>query len=148
VLHLSSKISIEFLFSHGLNLADAVQVDRKSGLHCLVSNGSARDAVMMLQSAQFSELMVEAELSYDMVIIDSPPVMRVIDPLILSKYSDVILFAVASGQTPSSVVTEALNRFPVDVRSRVATVLTRVPQSEADWSGSYAGYRSKLPALV
>ena len=33
--------------------------------------------------------------------------MRVIDPLILSKYSDVILFAVASGQTPSSVVTEA-----------------------------------------
>ena len=66
VLHLSSKISIEFLFSHGLSLADAVQIDRKSGLHCLVSNGSARDAVMMLQSAQFSELMVEAELSYDM----------------------------------------------------------------------------------
>jgi capsular exopolysaccharide synthesis family protein len=148
MLRLSSKISIEFLFSHGLTLADAVQVDRKSGLHCLVSNGSAHDAVITLQSPRFSELMSEAELSYDMVVIDSPPVMRVIDPLILSRFSDVILFAVASGRTPSTVVTEALNRFPVDVRSRVATVLTRVPQSEADWNGYYAGYRRKLPALV
>ena len=147
MLRLQPKITMEkFLSTHGLLLADAVQVDAKSGLHCLTASGSAPNVIAALQSSRFSELMIEARASYEMVIIDSPPMMHVVDPLIMSKHSDVILFAVAFGRTSTALVAEALHRFPPDVRSRVATVLTRIPQSEAAWHGYYAGYRSKLAA--
>jgi succinoglycan biosynthesis transport protein ExoP len=144
MLRVSSGASIESLLTNQARLAEAVYVDAKSGLHCLVANGSASNAVAALQSPRFGALMQEARASYDMVVIDSPPVMRVIDPLILAEHSDVILFAVACGATAASTVAEALRRFPSEVQSRIATVLTRVPQSDEAWSGYYAGYQRKL----
>jgi|SRR5271165_5940065 len=144
MLRFESGISIESVLSEGHRLADAVQIDPESGLHCLTASGSAPNVVKALQSAQFGRLMDEAQGSYDMVIMDSPPMMLVVDPRILSKYSDVILFAVAFGRTPATVVAEAFDRFPFNVRSRIATVLTRVPRSEAAWAGYYAGYQRTL----
>jgi Mrp family chromosome partitioning ATPase len=146
MLRLSPGISLESLLSGKHRLAEAVQIEPKSGLHCLTASGSAPNVIKALQSTWFSMLMKDAQASYDMVFMDSPPMMLVVDPLILSKYSDVILFAVAFGRTSSDMVAEALHRFPTEVRSRVATVLTRVPQSEAAWQGYYAGYQRKLPA--
>jgi uncharacterized protein involved in exopolysaccharide biosynthesis/Mrp family chromosome partitioning ATPase len=149
MLRLSPKIYLEDLLSDRRALFEAIQVDPKSNLHCLTANGSlgdASDVISALQSPGFVELMAKAQASYDMVIIDGPPVLRVIDPLILAKYSDVVLFAVAFGRTPASMVMEALHRFPSDIRDNIATVLTRVPQSEAVWRGYYGGYQRKLAA--
>jgi succinoglycan biosynthesis transport protein ExoP len=146
MLRMSPRNSIESFLTQGMRLADAVHVDPKSGLHCLTADGSAPNAVTTLQSPRLSALMEEAQASYDMVIIDSPPVMRVVDALILAHYSDVILFAVAYGRIHAATVLEALRRFPSHVRSRIATVLTRVPQTDISWEGYYAGYKRKLPA--
>jgi len=144
VLRISPEMTIESVLLQKRTLADAVRTDPKSGLHYLVANGSVPNPVKALQSARFSVLMDEAQACYDMVIMDSPPVMHVVDPLILTKYSDVILFAVAFGRATAPVVAEAVHRFPADARSRIATVLTKVPKSEAVWLGYYAGYRRKL----
>jgi Mrp family chromosome partitioning ATPase len=81
-----------------------------------------------------------------MVVMDSPPVMNVVDPAILAKYSDLILFAVAFEHASAAVVAEAFHRFPAEVRSRIATVLTKVPESEATWRGYYSGYPRRLAA--
>ena len=136
--------TIESVLLKGSPLAEAVYVDRKSGLHCLMANGSAPQVVAALQSLRFSDLMAEARRNYDLVIVDTPPVMHVIDALIVSGYADVILFAIACGVTSAGIVKESLRRFPGEVQSRIATVLTRVPQSDADWQGYYAGYERKL----
>jgi capsular exopolysaccharide synthesis family protein len=140
----STKVGIEAVLSHGVRLADAVYTDQKSGLHCLLANGSMANPVAALQSVEFAELIAETLRNYDLVIVDSPPVMNVVDALILSRYSNVILFAVECGRTAASTVAEAVRRFPKEVQSQVATVLTRVPQSEEDWSGRYSGYKGKL----
>jgi capsular exopolysaccharide synthesis family protein len=142
------RSGIEAVLTQGLRLADAVYIDPKSGLHCLIADGSAPDVVTMLQSPRLAMLMDEARASYDMVIIDSPPVMRVIDPVVLSRYGDVVLFAVAYGRSHATTVLEALRRFPSAIQSRIATVLTRVPHADAAWYGYYAGYQRKLPVSV
>jgi Mrp family chromosome partitioning ATPase len=92
--------------------------------------------------------MNEAQAKYDMVVMDSPPALLVVDPLILSRYSDVILFAVAYGRLSTGKVAEAFHRFPADVRPRIATVLTRVPQSEGIWQGYFAGYNQRRLAAT
>ncbi len=144
VFRTSPAISIESILLNGSTLTEAVYVDPKSGLHCLMANGSALHVVAALQSSQFSELLAEARRNYDMVIIDSPPVMQVIDALIVAGFADVILFAIACGVTSANTVAESLRRFPATVRAGIATVLTRVPQSEEEWQGYYAGYQRKL----
>jgi capsular exopolysaccharide synthesis family protein len=148
-LRLSAKhSSIETVLTEGMSLADAVQIEPKSGLHCLTATGTSVDVVTTLQSQRFADLMSAAETNYDMVIIDSPPVLNVIDALILAKYSDVILFAVAAGRASAVKIGGALQRFPTDVQSRIATVLTRVPQSESAWQGQYSGYQRRLASAA
>jgi polysaccharide biosynthesis transport protein len=147
VLRLPSGIpTIESVLAEEHTLAEAVQVDPETGLECLTARGSSVNVVKALQSSGFGRLMEEAQSVYDMIIIDSPPVMLVVDPIILAKYSDAILLAVTFGRTAAAVVAEAMHRFTVDVRPRIATVLTKVPQSEVVWHGYYAGYGRKLAA--
>jgi succinoglycan biosynthesis transport protein ExoP len=147
VLGLPPALELEAALSGNHRLADVVQIEAASGLHCLTASGSAANVVKTLRSPGFGRLMDEARTSYGMVVIDSPPVMSVVDPLILSSYADVILFAVAFG-TPSGVIAEALDRFPPQFRARIATVLTRVPRSEGGWGGYDYGYQAKLAAPV
>lgn len=139
-------LTIEAVLSQESTLAEAVQVDPETGLHCLIADGSAPNVIKALQSRAFSRLMEEAQAHYDMVVIDSPPAMLVVDPIILAKYSDAILLAVTFGRTAAAVVAEAIHRFTADVRPRIATVLTKVPESEVAWHGYYAGYRRRLVA--
>ncbi len=141
--------SLEALLSGSVGFEDALYVDPRSGLHCLLADGSADSPLGLLESARFAELIGFARRRYQLVIIDSPPVMRVPDPILLSAHSDVILFAVVWEQTPRRLVEESIRRFPADKRSRIVTVLTRVRPSRMDAQGYYEGYARKLalPAL-
>lgn len=138
--------SLEAYIDRGGSLAQALHIDPQSGLHCLLSSGRASNPPMLLQSPGFRHLMLQARIDYDMVVIDSPPVMRVVDPIVLSAFSDAILFAVAWERTPRAVVAEALRRFPANKQGQIATVLTRVPQTQIEWQGYYGGYAN--PAIA
>lgn len=138
--------SLEALLDREVSLTQALHIDPKSGLHCLLSGGRSANPTMLLQSPAFRSLMLQVRIDYDMVIIDGPPIMRVVDPIVLSAYSDAVLFAVAWERTPRALVAEALRRFPANKRSQIATVLTRVPQTQIEWQGYYGGYANPLVA--
>jgi hypothetical protein len=71
---------------------------------------------------------------------DSPPVMRVSDAVLLSQSSLFTLFAVAHGRVSGDVLAEAISRFPQDRQARILTVLTRVPRGRMDARDYYSGY--------
>lgn len=143
VFRTSPKLSMKDVLDGRSCLTDAVHIDRKSGLHCLMVSQPFENPVEALQSPAIGRLIADAGALYDMVIIDSPPVMHVVDALILAKFADIILFAVACGTTTGNMVAEALRRFPREIRPRISTVLTRVPQSEEAWRGYYTGYQHR-----
>lgn len=111
-------------------------IDAPSGMHCLLSRGGQTNPFALLASERFGSLVTFARHAYDLVVIDSPPVLRVSDPVLLSRWADLILFAVRAEKTPLSLVTEAIQRFPERARSRIATVLTCARYSH----GAYGGY--------
>ena len=47
---------------------------------------------------------------YHLVILDSPPIMRVADAVVLAQHSDAVLFAVGWERTSRTVVMEAMRR--------------------------------------
>jgi capsular exopolysaccharide synthesis family protein len=139
--------SIEAVLTGRATMRDAIHVDEESGLHCLLSDYSASNPQQLIESAAFNTMVEQARDEYQLVVLDSPPIMRVADAVVLSSY--MVLFAVGWDRTSSDVLAEAMRRLPEDTRSRTATVFTRVPPGRLDPLSYYAGYaQHKRPKSV
>ncbi|MDI3307639.1 MAG: polysaccharide biosynthesis tyrosine autokinase [Acetobacteraceae bacterium] len=131
---------MEALLADGMPFEDVVQVDPQSGMHCLFASGSAANPQRLLHSQRLADLMRAARRRYDLIIVDSPPVLSVSDPVLLSTYSDLTVLLVRSGKASRSMVAEAIRRFPSDRARRVVTVLNGVSPRHFDMQGYYSGY--------
>ena len=124
----------------------ALATDQRSGLRCLLASGDHQNPFVLLQSDRFATSIARAREDYDLVVIDSPPTLRVSDPILLSRWADVILFAVRADHTAASLVIEALQRFPETCQERLYTVLTHTRMSRDQSDGVYNGYQNATRA--
>ncbi|MBL6081098.1 AAA family ATPase [Belnapia sp. T18] len=126
-------------------LQDSVWVDAGSGLHYLPSDQSVAQAHRLLDTPGFRAMLEEAQSRYQLVVMDSPPVMRVADAALLAPQADVTLLVVAWERTSRAELAEVLRRLPEG--TRIATVLTRVRPNHLDDCGYYQGYAQTNPVL-
>ena len=61
----------------------------------------------LLSSKAFANLLDQARHEYDFVVIDSPPVLSVTDPIIVAQLCDAVLFVVRSGGTSRHLIDRA-----------------------------------------
>ncbi|MTJ48818.1 polysaccharide biosynthesis tyrosine autokinase [Dolichospermum sp. UHCC 0259] len=97
--------------------------------------------VALLDSQRMATLVEEASKDYDFVIIDTPPLTVVTDPLIVGKYVDGLLLVVLPGQVEYSAVTAAkslLNQAKVPILGMVVNGIGK----ESGYGGYYyaSGY--------
>jgi Mrp family chromosome partitioning ATPase len=92
---------------HGIRLGDIVQADPKSGAHFLPAP-NAGDLQLLLHSGGFARLIEEARQAYDIVIIDTPPVMTSADAALIGRFADTSLLLVRWGRTSWDEVTAAV----------------------------------------
>jgi Mrp family chromosome partitioning ATPase len=71
----------------------------------------------LLNSARFGQLLDEARQRYDYVVLDTPPVVPVLDCRVLAKWVDGIVMVVAAHRTPRKLLQEALESID---RARIA----------------------------
>lgn len=75
-----------------------------------VTAGTAGTAIhRLLRSPRFEPLLQRARQEYDVVIIDTPPLLPVFDSAVVARIVDQILVVVAANQTPRKLLGEALN---------------------------------------
>lgn len=132
--------SLESVLDGADSFEDALCVDPQTGLHGLFAAGSADSPLAVLESPAFRDLMVRVRRDYDIVIMDSPPVLRVADPVVLAAHSDAILFAVGWERISEAMLAEALERLPPSQPGELMTVMTRVPRRHLERQGYYRGY--------
>jgi capsular exopolysaccharide synthesis family protein len=137
------RFSIEALLAGRAAFNDAVHVDERTGLHCLLAAGDADNPQALLESQRFQGLMIQARRNYQLVVLDSPPVLRVADPVLVSTHCDVVLLVVGWERTLRTEVTEAINRFPEAKRARIRTVLNWVRPTRIAAQGYSPGYPSR-----
>ena len=88
-------------------------VRRASGASTLsiVPAGSTPTAVHeLLESPRFESLLREARDQYDLVILDTPPLVPVFDAVVLSRLVDGVLLVVAAHETPRKQLEDALKQ--------------------------------------
>ena len=99
----------DMLSQDNLQLSDVAQVITPFQLW-VVPSGSAGSAIhRLLRSPRFDPLLQRARREYDVVIIDTPPLLPVFDSAVLSRIVDQMLVVVAANQTPRKLLGEALN---------------------------------------
>lgn len=98
----------------------------ESGFDVLALGTASRDPVGLVGSRRIQEVLDRLRGEYDLVVIDSPPVLAVTDARITAGQVDATIFAVGWQQTPVSAVRRAL-RLLADARANLAgLVLLRV----------------------
>lgn len=89
-----------------VTLDDVLEFDTKSGVHILTAGAHAPNPADMLGSMHMTSLIHQFTRNYDLVVLDSPPLLAVSDTLILARLADKVVFCVRWAKTrrDSSVV--------------------------------------------
>jgi succinoglycan biosynthesis transport protein ExoP len=71
-----------------IDLDEALITVQAGGFHFLSAGSAGKDPSRVLKSTRFSELLARLRQTYDLVIIDTPPVLPVADALIMGRWVD------------------------------------------------------------
>jgi Mrp family chromosome partitioning ATPase len=77
-------------------------------LAVLPAGPTPRNPLTLLTGKRFLELIECARASYDLVLIDSPPLLPVVDTRILREMADMLVFVVRADATPPQAAVRSL----------------------------------------
>ncbi|WP_189337473.1 polysaccharide biosynthesis tyrosine autokinase [Arthrobacter sp. AFG7.2] len=109
-LGLDGSVGLSGVLSHSVTLEDAIQKWGPDGaLHVLPSGSTVSNPSELLGSPNMEKLIARTETAYEVVVIDTPPLLPVTDPAILgAKASGVVLVVSADGRTTRGDVSQAV----------------------------------------
>lgn len=109
-------------------LEQAVLLDRSTGLSILPSPAVKDTDIVteLMFSEQMSDILDRLRQHFELIIIDSPPLVPLVDGRALAELSDRIILALAWDQTPEDVVTHTVDLLAPVHERLLGTVLTRV----------------------
>jgi polysaccharide biosynthesis transport protein len=122
-------------------LSEAIQKD-VSGADVIIARTKTPNPQDLLSSRQMEKLLAGVRQDYDMVIIDTPPIMAVSDSALASKLADCTVYVVRWASTPREVVAESLKQFANYNIKLTGIVLTQVDlmQQKQYGYGDYGYY--------
>jgi capsular exopolysaccharide synthesis family protein len=96
------------------DLKDAIKRLEGSNLYLLPAGKKVKNAPEVMHSKRLSTIISTLKAEYDYVIIDSPPILPLVDMNILTKIVDGLLLVVKAGKTPKDMVIKAVNSVSQD----------------------------------
>lgn len=131
----------------GRELEFCIQSNRH-GLAVLPAGSQVDETGFAFTSAQLAALIDQARKQFDVVLIDTPPVLTSAEPGIVARHVDGVLFTLARGQT-KKLVTRAIVELQKAKAPIIGAVFNRVARKDFDLSipqraqatGSVSPYR-------
>jgi len=93
----------------------------------------------LLSSPQMSSLLEEARNSYDVIIVDTPPIVSVTDAQVVAVMSDGVVLVVQAGQVTKDLVLKAKSLLDNVNAKLLGVVLNNKKRSNADSYTYYYG---------
>lgn len=131
--------------------AGLIQRTKIPDLHVLPAGPATHAASHLLYSPKFAQLLARLKNEYDMILIDTPPMLPMTDARVVGRLADAVILVARSGKTTRDAILAAKERLAEDSIRVLGTVLN-------DWDpkkspGGYYGqyrykYYGKYPANV
>jgi len=138
LLEVSNKVGASSVLSGQVPAASAVQKSQYSGLDVLTAGPIPPSPTDLIMGQQFDALLDEMGQQYDLILIDSPPVLALADAEILSNRVDATMFVIESGRNSRKAVLNATNRILRNGARIAGVVLTKYDPGELGY-----GYNSE-----
>ena len=133
----------DLLMQHELAVSDVLLTDDKTGMKVLSRGMSSYvNPADLFASKRMQNILDELKNDFDLVILDSPPVMSVTDSRVLSRLVDKTLFVLKWDDTPRKVVKAALHQMGQSGADNVAGIILQQVDLKQYGRGGYgdSGY--------
>jgi capsular exopolysaccharide synthesis family protein len=120
-----SKPDLAMVLAHDAPLSSAIQRD-VSGADVLIAHTKPPNPQDLLGSHQMEKLLASVRKHYDMIIIDTPPVMAMADATMIAKLADASVYVIRWASTPREVVGEGIRQLTKFNLKVAGAVLTQV----------------------
>jgi succinoglycan biosynthesis transport protein ExoP len=130
------------VLSGDVSFEEAVQTDSKLGIDVLIGEKSKVNAADLYASERFQAFLKEARDRYDLVVIDTPPVLVVPDARVIGQHVDAVVYSVRWDSSSKSQVTTGLAMFE-SVGTKVTGLVLSIVDSRGMKRygyGNYGGY--------
>lgn len=115
--------------------------DSQTPLRVILGSPAWRfDTMRLLENSRMGELLRAAKQDFEIIVIDSSPLLPVVDARLLTQYASAVVLVVQSARTSQHAVRAALNdlRRYVQPGTLIGSVLNRVERDSAGYG--YGGY--------
>ena len=106
----------------------------------IFSGPSAPNPSELLEDPSFGELMKRVRTEYDFVLLDTPPIMTVIDAAVIAKESDGAVLVIESGRVSYKAAQKALDQLRKSDCKVLGAVLNKVDIKRDKYYSDYSSY--------
>jgi capsular exopolysaccharide synthesis family protein len=145
-LRLESTVGLTTVLIGKLSLEDAIQSTATEDLAVLTSGSTPPNPAELLKSSSMASLIASLRETYDIVLIDAPPLLPVTDGALLAAQADGALLVVRHGKTTTDQVTLAVQRLEAVGAAPVGVIFNRTPAKGGDGYGYGYGYAPETSA--
>ena len=110
VFKVKNKEGLSSYLIGNAGLAEAVRKTAIDNLYLIPCGPKPPNPAELLNSQRMKELIQEAKEKFDFVLIDSPPIMAVIDGVITSSVADGAVFIIQAGKTPRKAFLKSVEK--------------------------------------
>jgi capsular exopolysaccharide synthesis family protein len=122
LVRISRRQGLSNVLKNQLDLEEAAVRTTIPNLSVLPAGPSVKNPLALLTSDRFLEVLEEAKARYDVIFIDSPPLLPVVDTKLMKKLADLVLFVVRADSTPRDAVLRSM----ADMRDVAGVVFNQV----------------------
>ncbi len=138
---LEGSVGLTSVLLGRIDLTEAVQEHRESGLAVLTSGTLPPNPAELLQSEAMRHLLDAARLSYDSIIIDAPPLLPVTDAALIASLADGAVVVVRQGKTTRDQLATSMARLnAVGARVLGVTMNMVALRGRRGYGYGYGGY--------
>ncbi|MFM0211286.1 polysaccharide biosynthesis tyrosine autokinase [Paraburkholderia sediminicola] len=126
----------------GLDINSAVLREVLPNLDVLPKGSLPPNPAELLMSERFKTMLDHVSSLYDIVIVDTPPLLAVTDAALIGKHAGTTLLVVRHGRHPMPEILESANRLRNVGVALKGVLFTDVPQRRLGYGTYYYGYES------